>query len=122
FRRAVLCRSQGRAVAVHVGRLHRSAVYALECWMARASRGGVVLSRFPGRDWRLGSQFRQQHAQVHAMKFLLSGVNHKTAPVEVRERFAIPESRLPDALRLLLAQPGVQEGMRSEERRVGKEG
>src|SRR5207248_6106255 len=79
--------------------------------MARAPRGGVVLSRFPGRDWRLGSQFRQQHAQVHAMKFLLSGVNHKTAPVEVRERFAIPESRLPDALRLLLAQPGVAEGM-----------
>ena len=45
------------------------------------------------------------------MRFLLSGVNHKTAPVEVRERFAIPESRLPDALRLLLAQPGVAEGM-----------
>ena len=28
------------------------------------------------------------------MKFQLIGVNHKTAPVEVRERLAIPESRL----------------------------
>ncbi len=31
------------------------------------------------------------------MKFQLIGVNHKTAPVEVRERLAIPESRLPEA-------------------------
>jgi len=32
------------------------------------------------------------------MRFQLIGVNHKTAPVEVRERLAVPESRLPDAL------------------------
>ena len=31
------------------------------------------------------------------MKFQLIGVNHKTAPVEVRERLAIPDSRLPEA-------------------------
>ena len=29
------------------------------------------------------------------MKFQLIGVNHKTAPVEVRERLAIPDARLP---------------------------
>ena len=28
------------------------------------------------------------------MKFQLIGVNHKTAPVEVRERLAIPEATL----------------------------
>jgi len=33
------------------------------------------------------------------MKFQLIGVNHKTAPVEVRERLAIPDSRLPEALK-----------------------
>ncbi len=31
------------------------------------------------------------------MNFQLIGVNHKTAPVEVRERLAIPESQLPEA-------------------------
>ena len=45
------------------------------------------------------------------MKFQLIGVNHKTAPVEVRERLAIPESRLPEALRRLAAHPGVEEGI-----------
>ncbi len=45
------------------------------------------------------------------MNFFVIGVNHKTAPVEVRERFAIPEAKLPDALRQLTAVPGVEEGM-----------
>jgi len=45
------------------------------------------------------------------MNFRLIGVNHNTAPVEVRERLAIPESRLPDALRRLVQHPGVDEGL-----------
>jgi glutamyl-tRNA reductase len=45
------------------------------------------------------------------MKFQLIGVNHKSAPIEVRERLAIPESRLPEALRRLADHPGVDEGM-----------
>jgi glutamyl-tRNA reductase len=45
------------------------------------------------------------------MTFQLIGVNHKSAPVEVRERLAIPESRLPDALKRLVQHPGVSEGM-----------
>jgi glutamyl-tRNA reductase len=44
------------------------------------------------------------------MSFRLIGVNHKTAPVEVRERLAIPESHLPDAVRRLAEHPGVDEG------------
>jgi glutamyl-tRNA reductase len=45
------------------------------------------------------------------MRFQLIGVNHNTAPVEMRERLAIPESRLPDACRDLTAHPGIEEGM-----------
>jgi glutamyl-tRNA reductase len=45
------------------------------------------------------------------MNFQLIGVNHKTAPVEVRERLAISESRLPEALQRLVAHPGVDEGV-----------
>ena len=45
------------------------------------------------------------------MTFHLIGVNHTTAPVEVRERLALPESRLPDACKSLCQHPGIQEGM-----------
>ncbi len=45
------------------------------------------------------------------MNFQLIGVNHKSAPVEVRERLAIPESRLPEAMKRLAAYPGVDEGL-----------
>ena len=45
------------------------------------------------------------------MTFQLIGVNHKTAPVEVRERLAIPESRLAEALRSFTQHPGIEEGM-----------
>jgi len=44
-------------------------------------------------------------------RFCLIGVNHKTAPVEVRERFAIPESRLPEAMRALTSRDGIEEAM-----------
>jgi glutamyl-tRNA reductase len=45
------------------------------------------------------------------MSFRLIGVNHLSAPVEVRERLAIPESRLAEALRHLVQHPGVDEGL-----------
>jgi len=45
------------------------------------------------------------------MRFQLIGVNHNTAPVEVRERLAIPESRLPEACKRLTEHPGIDEGM-----------
>lgn len=45
------------------------------------------------------------------MNFQLIGINHKTAPVEVREKFNIPESQIPDALKYLLAHPGVDGGI-----------
>src|SRR5258708_16811355 len=45
------------------------------------------------------------------MNFKLIGVNHQSAPLEVRERLAVPEDRLPEAVRTLVEQPGVEEGM-----------
>lgn len=45
------------------------------------------------------------------MKFQLIGVNHKSAPVEVRERLAIPEWRIEEATRKLMEFPGIDEGL-----------
>ncbi len=45
------------------------------------------------------------------MKLLITGLNHKTAPVEVRERLAFEEQALPEALDNLKQRPGVLEGM-----------
>ncbi len=42
---------------------------------------------------------------------LLVGVNHTTAPIEVRERLAISAARLADATRTLAHQPGIREAM-----------
>ncbi|MEJ5368654.1 MAG: glutamyl-tRNA reductase [Bryobacteraceae bacterium] len=42
---------------------------------------------------------------------LLTGLNHKTAPVEVRERLAFAAAELPEALGALRACPGVEEVM-----------
>ena len=45
------------------------------------------------------------------MNFVVIGVNHQTAPVEVREQFAISEARLPEAVKCLATYPGIEEGM-----------
>ncbi len=45
------------------------------------------------------------------MRFLVTGLNHKTAPVELRERLAIAPEALPETTRALMAEPGVKEAM-----------
>ena len=45
------------------------------------------------------------------MSIVLIGVNHKTAPIALRERIAIAREALPEALRALAAEPGVAECM-----------
>src|SRR4051812_40923396 len=45
------------------------------------------------------------------MNLQLIGVNHRTAPVEVRERFAVSEKKLPEALQSLVNFPGITEGL-----------
>src|ERR1041385_3377808 len=66
--------------------------------------------------WRsragLGRQQFQPDAQVYcSMNFHVIGVNHYSAPLHVRELLSVPEARLPDAIRSLVQQPGVDEGM-----------
>lgn len=45
------------------------------------------------------------------MNLILAGINHRTAPVEVRERMNIHNSRLPGVLRDLVSRPGIVEGL-----------
>lgn len=45
------------------------------------------------------------------MELICLGLNHRTAPVEVRERFAVSESKLGEAAGLLLELEGVAEGV-----------
>ncbi|MGQ0384788.1 MAG: glutamyl-tRNA reductase [Gammaproteobacteria bacterium] len=45
------------------------------------------------------------------MSLVVVGLNHRTAPVEVRERIVFDAAHLPRALRSLAAQPGVREAL-----------
>jgi glutamyl-tRNA reductase len=45
------------------------------------------------------------------MNLVLLGINHRTAPVEVRERMNIPESRLAQAVSDLAHRAGIREGL-----------
>jgi len=46
-----------------------------------------------------------------ALSFALVGVNHKTAPIEIRERIAISRAELAETTRALAAVPGIAECM-----------
>lgn len=45
------------------------------------------------------------------MHLIVVGLSHKTAPVEIREKLAVPESRLGEALSRLSSYPGIREGI-----------
>ena len=45
------------------------------------------------------------------MNIITVGLNHRTASVELRERLAVPESRLPEAVARLKEWPGVTEAV-----------
>ena len=45
------------------------------------------------------------------MHIVVVGLSHKTAPVEIREKLAIPESRMGEALTRLCSYQGVREGI-----------
>src|SRR5882672_3718737 len=57
------------------------------------------------------SQNGNSNSNQNAQTLVLLGINHNTAPIEVRERLAIPAGRLADATRTLLHQPGIREGL-----------
>ena len=56
---------------------------------------------------------RQVEAQQSdfAPNLILMGVNHMTAPLEIRERLSIPVTRLAEATSALVHQPGIREAM-----------
>jgi glutamyl-tRNA reductase len=45
------------------------------------------------------------------MHIIVVGLSHKTAPVEIREKLAVPESRMGEALARLCSYQGVREGV-----------
>ena len=45
------------------------------------------------------------------MDYIVVGINHKTAPIDVRERLAFPAESLDDALGELTSQEGIDEGV-----------
>jgi glutamyl-tRNA reductase len=45
------------------------------------------------------------------MRLIVTGLNHRTAPVEVRERLVFEDAALPEALGTLKRRPGLLEGM-----------
>ncbi|HEX4064569.1 MAG TPA: glutamyl-tRNA reductase [Acidobacteriaceae bacterium] len=45
------------------------------------------------------------------MRFQVTGLNHKTAPIELRERLAIGKDALPELTQALMGQPSVKEAM-----------
>jgi glutamyl-tRNA reductase len=55
------------------------------------------------------SEAAVEHAAEGSL--VLVGVNHTTAPIEVRERLSIPAARLADAIRTLAHQPGIREAL-----------
>src|SRR5580658_3003524 len=80
--------------------------------MARPPRGLSRRRSICFCCYRVGGALLQRNSQVcTVMNFHLIGVNHHRAPVEARERLAIPESRLPDALKCFTQHPGVDEGL-----------
>ncbi|HSW33041.1 MAG TPA: hypothetical protein VLH36_05435, partial [Steroidobacteraceae bacterium] len=45
------------------------------------------------------------------MSLVVVGINHRTAPVDVRERVVFEPSRVPDALRELASLPAIHEAV-----------
>lgn len=43
-------------------------------------------------------------------RLVVTGLNHKTTPLELRERFALAPNRLPEALHNLMSSPDIHEG------------
>jgi glutamyl-tRNA reductase len=48
---------------------------------------------------------------IIAMEIVLIGLSHKTAPVEIREKFSIPKEQVADVLGRLMNLPSVREGL-----------
>ncbi|HWZ51187.1 MAG TPA: glutamyl-tRNA reductase [Granulicella sp.] len=68
-------------------------------------------SRTPQSSSATGNTASESNPSTGARTLVLLGLNHNTAPVEIRERLSVPAARLADATRSLLHQPGIREGL-----------
>src|SRR5690606_28981418 len=55
------------------------------------------------------AEFPAHSGSLSFMSLIALGINHRTAPVDIRERVAFPPERLGDALRELACLPQVRE-------------
>ena len=110
--RGLLPRSQGHCLVRDVGSLCPAALLAQHQGTAGPQGRLSLRRRVPGDAGRLGRQPVEPRAQVRCLMTLaLIGVNHKTAPIELRERIAISRDDLPEVTRALAGVPGVSECM-----------
>jgi glutamyl-tRNA reductase len=80
--------------------------------MIKTSETPLQTSPEPVPQTPPSSPTRQAEPAVSVPRTLvLLGINHNTAPIEVRERLSIPASRLAEATRSLVHQPGIREGL-----------
>src|SRR5437660_12634066 len=80
--------------------------------LARQESGVFDGRRICRRGLHAGGCDAERAASLRvAMNIIAVGLNHRTAPVELRERLAVSGSRLPQALRRLKRGPGSDEGV-----------
>src|SRR5882672_2869022 len=86
----------------------------LQGWKSRTrphySEMTTLLPRIPAcSDGTSSTRIRELRPKKHFMAFNILGMNHKTAPVALREKVAFSEDRLVAALRTLRQEAGVAE-------------
>ncbi len=122
-------RSEGRSLFWDVAAVHRHVAGAPDEGATGKASHLLVESRYSGDAERLGGKYFQFGTQVLGSLtmtsylnaadnssmvtggVLLFGVNHRTAPVELREQLAIPPALLSEATRSLATTAGVREAM-----------
>src|SRR5882724_8662134 len=88
----------------------------LQGWKSRTrphySEMTTLLPRIPAcSDGTSSTRIRELRPKKHFMAFNILGMNHKTAPVALREKVAFSEDRLVAALRTLRQEAGVAEAV-----------
>src|ERR1039457_2349042 len=110
--RRLLRRPQGHRLIHQLGCVCPPALRSPQRRPAWAQSCIPLRRRSRRHDGRLGRKPLQPRAQVRSsMTLALIGVNHKTAPIELRERIAISREDLPETTRALADMPGVTECM-----------
>src|SRR5512147_1727136 len=102
--------SQRGVVSHHVVHLCPRAAHQAHCGMERKARCDPLDGRLHHRALHLfrGKPLPQEYSHV-LMKLLVIGLNHKTASVDLRERFAFTGPRLEEAVTRLRGLPEVKE-------------